>query len=182
MGAEADRARIAPTSSNHTLYVAYLFRLEMYFVQHLHRSELWPISWDETGREIHLLNSVSSSFPEKERSVKLDMEHRISKDNWTINRTLSFSRFCRFDFYRTRVRSLFTLVSNSLTHWLTDWLLFSKLDWCDPGVWRCQLKTCWGCYCCWCWCWGSCWQQLVDLGADVLKVWTKVLLYDQTKI
>ena len=38
-----------------------------------------------------------------------------------------------------------------LTHWLTDSLLFSKLDWCDPGVWRCQLKTCWGCYCCWCW-------------------------------
>ena len=40
----------------------------------------------------------------------------------------------------------------SLTHWLTNsltnWLLFSKLDWCDPGVWRCQLKTCWGCYCC----------------------------------
>jgi len=38
----------------------------------------------------------------------------------------------------------------SLTHSLTDWLLFSKLDWCDPGVWRCLLKTCWGCYCCWC--------------------------------
>ena len=51
-GRGGDRARIAPTPSNHTLYVAYLFRLEMYFVQHLHRSELWPISWDETGREI----------------------------------------------------------------------------------------------------------------------------------
>ena len=35
----------------------------------------------------------------------------------------------------------------SLTHWLTDslthWLPFSKLDWCDPGMWRWQLKTCW---------------------------------------
>ena len=40
---------------------------------------------------------------------------------------------------------------HSLTHWLTDSLTFSKLDWCDPGVWRCQLRTCWGCYCCWCW-------------------------------
>ena len=37
-------------------------------------------------------------------------------------------------------------------HWLplplsnlrTNSLLFSRLDWCDPGVWRCQLKTCWG--------------------------------------
>ena len=38
----------------------------------------------------------------------------------------------------------------SLTHWLTHWLLSNKLDWCDPGMWRCQLKTCWGCYCCWC--------------------------------
>ena len=31
---------------------------------------------------------------------------------------------------------------NSLTHWL----LFSKLDWCDPGMWRWQLKTCWSCF------------------------------------
>ena len=56
----------------------------------------------------------------------------------------------------------------SLTHWLTDWLLFSKLDWCNPGVWRCQLKTCWCCNCCW---WGSCWQQFVaDFEAEV---WSK---------
>ena len=34
---------------------------------------------------------------------------------------------------------------NSLTHSL----LFSKLDWCNPGVWRFQLKTCWCCNCCW---------------------------------
>ena len=48
-------------------------------------------------------------------------------------------------FYRTRVRSLFTLVTNSLTHWLTDslthWLLFSKLDWCHPGDWRVEMPT-----------------------------------------
>ena len=41
---------------------------------------------------------------------------------------------------------------------LTDSLLFSKLDWSDPGVWRCQLKTCWARYCCWCWCLETCWQ------------------------
>ena len=41
-----------------------------------------------------------------------------------------------------------------LTHWLTDSLPFSKLDWYDPGMWRWQLKTCWSCYFCWCWCWG----------------------------
>ena len=29
----------------------------------------------------------------------------------------------------------------SVTNSLTDSLPFSKLDWCDPGVWRCQLKT-----------------------------------------
>ena len=40
-------------------------------------------------------------------------------------------------FYRTRVRSSGTLVSDSLT----DSLLFSKLDWCDSGMWRWQLKT-----------------------------------------
>ena len=31
----------------------------------------------------------------------------------------------------------------SLTDSLADsWLLFSRLVWCDPGVQRCQLKTC----------------------------------------
>ena len=39
-------------------------------------------------------------------------------------------------FYRTRVRSLFTLVTIELTDPLTHWLLFCKLDWCHPGVWR----------------------------------------------
>ena len=70
------------------------------------------------------------------------------------------SRNCSYNDYRTRVRSLFTLVTNSLTNWLTNWLLLSKLDWCYPGVWRCQLKTCWGCYCCSCWWWGTCWLRL----------------------
>ena len=36
----------------------------------------------------------------------------------------------------------------SVTDSLTHSLLFGKLDWCDPGVWRCLLKTCRGCYCC----------------------------------
>ena len=49
-------------------------------------------------------------------------------------------------------------VTNSLTDSLTDSVTFSKLDWCNPGVWRCQLKTCWCCNRCW---WGSCWQQFV---------------------
>ena len=54
----------------------------------------------------------------------------------------------------------------SVTDWLTDWLLFSKLSWWDPGVWRCQLNTCWGCYC---WCRETCWQQFsADLEAEVL--------------
>ena len=52
-------------------------------------------------------------------------------------------------FYRTWVRSLAMLVTHSLTNSLTHSLPFSKLDWCDPGVWRCLLKICWGCYCCW---------------------------------
>ena len=38
--------------------------------------------------------------------------------------------------------------TNWLTNSLTHSLLFSKLDWRDPGMWRCQLKTCWGCFYC----------------------------------
>ena len=49
-----------------------------------------------------------------------------------------------------------------VTHWLTDWLTDSCLVYfidvtCDS--WRCQLKTCWGCYCCLCTCWETCWRQ-----------------------
>ena len=56
----------------------------------------------------------------------------------------------------------------SVTHWLNNSVTLSRLYWCHPGVQRCQLKTCWGCYCCWCWWWESCWQQFVaDLEADV---------------
>ena len=69
------------------------------------------------------------------------------------------------------------LVTYSLTHTLTDSVSLSKLYWCDPGVWRCQLKTYWGCFCCWCWWWGSCWQFVADLEAEV---WSKSLTFDQT--
>ena len=44
-----------------------------------------------------------------------------------------------WDNYRTRVRSLAMLVSNSLTDSLTHSLLFSKLDWCD--VWLVKMPT-----------------------------------------
>ena len=49
------------------------------------------------------------------------------------------SRDAQRHMYRTQVRSLAMLVTHSLTHRLP----FSKLDWCDPGMWRWQLKTCW---------------------------------------
>ena len=59
-------------------------------------------------------------------------------------------------------------LTHLLTHWLTHSLPFSKLRWCEPGMWRWQLKTCWSCYCCWCWWLGPCWQQFVaDLEAEV---------------
>ena len=51
----------------------------------------------------------------------------------------------------------------SLTHSLTNSLLFSKLDRCDPGVWRCQLKTCLCCNCCWL---GSCWSSVSQSSFD----------------
>ena len=89
-----------------------------------------------------------------------------------LNRHRSSARY-NCTFYRTRVRSLIMLVTNSLTNSLTHWLLPSKLDWCDPGVWRYQLKTCWDCYSCWCWYWGSSWQQFVDLGAGVCSAFCR---------
>ena len=73
-------------------------------------------------------------------------------------------------FYRTWVQSLAMLVTHSLTDWLTNWLPFSKLDWCDPGMWRWQLKTCWSCYC-----WGFLVRLVmcVMVGHRKLKILTK---------
>ena len=45
---------------------------------------------------------------------------------------------------------------HSLTHFVT----FSRLDWCDPGVWILQHKYCWGNNCWWYWCWDRCWRQI----------------------
>ena len=67
--------------------------------------------------------------------ICINMTSDISRELWT-----------KFNFYRTRVRSLAMLVTHSLTDWLTNSLPFSKLDWCEPGKWRWQLKTCWSCW------------------------------------
>ena len=45
-----------------------------------------------------------------------------------INLKMAVQLMLKFSFYRTRVRSLVMLVSDSLTHSLTHSLLFSKLD------------------------------------------------------
>ena len=57
-----------------------------------------------------------------------------------------FIEIQKIHFYRVQVRSLSTLV----THSLPNSVLFSKLDWCDPCMWRWQLKTWWGRYRCLC--------------------------------
>ena len=36
--------------------------------------------------------------------------------------------------------AVFRIIVTKLTNWLTHWLLFSRLHWCDPGVLRYQLK------------------------------------------
>ena len=93
------------------------------------------------------------------------------------NTFVNFKLFCFFigtESDHQQPLSLTDSITNSLTP-----LLFSTLDWCDPGVRWCQLKTCWGYYCCWCWSWGSCWQHSVtDLGADVwsLRLWAQGLV------
>ena len=49
-----------------------------------------------------------------------------------------------FDTKIERARARYTFIGPESDHWLcfslTDSLPFSKLDWCDPGMWECQLK------------------------------------------
>ena len=67
--------------------------------------------------------------------------------NTSIN-SYSFKAFHNLvSFYRTRTQSLPSLVN--ITKWLTHWLLFSRLDWFDSGLWGWLLNTSqWG------WNWG----------------------------
>ena len=61
--------------------------------------------------------------------------------------------------YRTRVRSMFTLVTNWLTH--SCWV-----DLIDVTM-RLNMPSRRCCYC-WCWCWETCWRQFgADLEAEV---------------
>ena len=77
-------------------------------------------------------------------------------------------------------RSLFTLVTDSLTDWLTNSLLFSRLYWCDHGVWRCQVKTYWDYNWSWCWCREIGWRQF---GGDLeAEVWSQSKIFVRTLI
>ena len=59
------------------------------------------------------------------------------------------------------------LVTHWLTHWLTHCclvnLMFCLID-VKWGLWRCQLKTFWGCYCRWCW-----WEKHFD--DSFMQIW-----------
>ena len=77
-------------------------------------------------------------------------------------------------FYRTRVRSLSCLVSNSLTDSLTHCRLVNLID----VTLACKDTNSKGCFCCWSWWWGSSWQQFVaDLEAEA---WSQSLTFVQT--
>ena len=107
----------------------------------------------------------------KARAEQIERSHLTEIDEETDDKHFLQMRV----FYRvSRVRLLASLVFNSLIDSLLNSLLFSRLDWCDPGVWRCQVKTCFGCYFCWCWCWETFWRQF---GADfVAEVWSYTTL------
>ena len=98
--------------------------------------------------------------------VHLWFSHHFCKTETRISHSLNYAIAFILIFIGPEFDHCLPLsLTHSLTDWLTHSLLFSKLDWCDPDVWRCQLQTCWGCYCWW---WGSCWRQFVaDLEAEV---------------
>ena len=111
----------------------------------------WSPPWSPPGRHPTSLRQESIGLFYN-RKPKTQSKFRLWFDLFTLFRHyqypswLSFNKYIimlwfRKVFYQTRVRSLAALV----THWLTNWLTLSKLDWCDPGVRRCQLKTCWCC-------------------------------------
>ena len=82
------------------------------------------------------------------RSSKTPASRSLLRSSLTWKKLLGFHFFDAYFCYPSPI-------IDYACHPLTDWLAFSKLDWCDRSVWICLLKTCWGCYCWW---WGLCWQ------------------------
>ena len=133
----------------------------------LHHAKKWDFGRPNPKKETAFFYIL---YPQKWRIIYYPRHpSHLYQDPDSISRVF-LEKVVVVDFHRTRVRSLAMLVTHSLPNSLPNSVTLSKLYWCDPGVWRCQLKTYWGCCCCWCWWWVSCWQQLVaDLEA---KVWS----------
>ena len=117
------------SSSNHSALSVYSYCDLLTNNLIINNAKEWPTLatiWSKTpegtifqGNNLHTTNdSKSISFPFIQRYRR-------------YLAILFKSIFCIHDkylFYRTRVRSLFTLVTHSLTNCLTDSLLFSKLN------------------------------------------------------
>ena len=98
------------------------------------------VAWKQDSWEPRQLCDFRTC-PGQDLDFKVDVK-------WNSKRRVR--HICGHRIYRTRVWSMAMLVNDSL--------LFSKLNWSDRGVWRCQLKTGWGNYCFWCWCLETCWR------------------------
>ena len=113
----------------------------------------WCVMYNGAAKEIQRLRiKVQRSWKtgelqevhEKSSFQFLRMTHTNLKPTnvpgWIISSNKTFSLMIVIG-PESGVRSLAMLVSN----WLTDWRPFSKLDWCDSGTCRRQLKMCQSC-------------------------------------
>ena len=129
------------------------------------RIEMEKLSWAIINQEHFHLTSVKWTFVHIGKDVKIDLWQlqRISPtdcpDEERTFKIKLLSECCNFLVFPPRVISVghFVIITVgalvviigpesdhweclSVTHSLTNWLLFSKLDWCGPGVQRYQLK------------------------------------------
>ena len=124
------------------------------------RARTWCSSQPAGGEELQLVagSEGGQGLPETRSWTRLRCSCSPSGTRRSPPSPVNKFTFPCHNFYQT-------IIIDNPCHSLRHWLLLSRLDWCDHGMWRCQLKTCWGSYCCW---WGLCWQQFVaDLEAEV---------------
>ena len=120
--------------------------------------------WGHGGRPLVVFCSTDwdahySIAMEQMSALLFQIDTETSQISWKTETSLTSQWLNWFKLYQTHIfncpeqlnRWTCHSLTDSLTHSLTHWLPYSKLDWCDPGVWRCQLKTCCGFYCCSCW-------------------------------
>ena len=124
-----------------------LFRISVFLRQtfcFLTNRSFWSLDIAIHIRSLHLIHKFTYSA----KTPDLYKLHLLTGLNWISAAKFSFCTililwvFFSLGVFLSDPSPIIGNACQWLTDWLTDSVTFSKLDWCNSGMWRWQLKTC----------------------------------------